>query len=72
MESKRSRVDGKTWGEPNVLAYSKNLFKAGQKLEITKSKKTGSVYIDPLGEKLADGTIRAPKLTASDAFKRFG
>ena len=30
MEYKRSEDGGKTWGEPNVLAYSKNVFEAGQ------------------------------------------
>ncbi len=35
-------------------------------------RKSGRVYIDPHGEKLAGGRIRAPKIKASEAFKRFG
>ena len=30
MEYKRSEDGGETWGDPNVLAYSKNLLDAGQ------------------------------------------
>jgi len=32
----------------------------------------GRVYIDPEGEKLSDGTIRARKIRAAEAIKRFG
>lgn len=32
----------------------------------------GRVYIDPEGEKLSDGTIRARKIRAGEAIKRFG
>lgn len=35
-------------------------------------KRSGRVYIDPLGEKLAGGKIKAPKLNAKEARKRFG
>ena len=34
--------------------------------------KTGRVYIDPFGEKLAGGLIKAPKLKAKEARLRFG
>ena len=37
-----------------------------------KVKKNGRVYIDPHGEKLAGGKIKANKLKAADAFRRFG
>lgn len=33
---------------------------------------SGRVYIDPFGEKLADGKIKADKIRAADAFKKFG
>ena len=36
------------------------------------AKKSGRVYVDPHGEKLAGGKIKAEKLRAIDAFKRFG
>ncbi|WP_442507575.1 hypothetical protein SH528x_006504 [Novipirellula sp. SH528] len=35
-------------------------------------KRAGRVYIDPFGEKLAGGKIKAEKLKSSEAFKRFG
>ena len=35
-------------------------------------KKTGRVYIDPDGEKLSGGRIKANKIKAAEAFKRFG
>jgi hypothetical protein len=35
-------------------------------------KRSGRVYIDPHGEKLAGGRIKANKLRSADAFKRFG
>ena len=35
-------------------------------------KRSGRVYIDPFGEKLAGGKIKAVKLKSSEAFKRFG
>lgn len=34
--------------------------------------RTGRVYIDPEGEKISDGRIRAKKLRTAEAFKRFG
>ncbi len=34
--------------------------------------RTGRVYVDPKGEKLADGKIRAERLGAAEAFKRYG
>ncbi len=37
-----------------------------------KVKKSGRVYVDPLGEQLSDGTILAPKIRAKDAFAKFG
>jgi hypothetical protein len=35
-------------------------------------KRSGRVYVDPHGEKLSDGRIKAEKLKAGDALKRFG
>lgn len=35
-------------------------------------KKGGRVYVDPFGDQLAAGKIRAKKLGAAEAFKRFG
>ncbi|NND98352.1 MAG: hypothetical protein HKN47_13605 [Pirellulaceae bacterium] len=35
-------------------------------------KKSGRVYIDPAGEKLAGGRIKAEKLKSAEAFKRYG
>ncbi len=35
-------------------------------------KKSGRVYIDPHGEKLSGGRIKAEKLNSGEAFKRFG
>lgn len=35
-------------------------------------KKSGRVYIDPLGESLSGGRIKATKLSSSEAIKRFG
>ena len=37
-----------------------------------KIKKSGRVYIDPHGEQLAGGRIKAAKLKSSEALKRFG
>jgi hypothetical protein len=37
-----------------------------------KARKGGRVYIDPAGEKLQDGAIRAPKISASEALKKYG
>ena len=37
-----------------------------------KVRKSGRVYVDPLGEKLSGGRIKARKLKAAEAFKRFG
>jgi hypothetical protein len=34
--------------------------------------RTGRVYIDPQGEKLSDGRIRAKRLTHEDAYRQFG
>ena len=34
--------------------------------------KTGRVYVDPQGEKLADGRIRAKRLKTEDAYRMFG
>lgn len=34
--------------------------------------RTGRVYVDPNGEKLSDGRIRAPRIKVEDAYKRFG
>jgi hypothetical protein len=34
--------------------------------------KTGRVYVDPEGEKLSDGRIRAKRLKSEDAYRRFG
>ncbi len=34
--------------------------------------KSGRVYVDPDGEKLSDGRIRAQKIRAADAFKKYG
>lgn len=35
-------------------------------------KKSGRVYIDPMGEKLSEGRIKAKKLRAKDAFAMYG
>jgi hypothetical protein len=35
-------------------------------------KRSGRVYIDPHGEQLAGGRIKADKLRSADAFRRFG
>lgn len=35
-------------------------------------KKSGRVYIDPMGEKLSKGRIKAKKLRAKDAFAKYG
>jgi hypothetical protein len=35
-------------------------------------KRSGRVYVDPLGEKLSGGRIKAAKLKAGDAFAKFG
>ena len=35
-------------------------------------KRSGRVYIDPFGEKLAGGKIKAEKLRSADAFRKFG
>lgn len=35
-------------------------------------RKSGRVYVDPHGEKLSGGRIKAPKLKAKEAFQRFG
>jgi hypothetical protein len=35
-------------------------------------KPTGRVYVDPLGETVADGLIKAPKITATQARERYG
>jgi hypothetical protein len=35
-------------------------------------KNSGRVYIDPLGEKLSDGRIKADKIKAKDAIAKFG
>jgi hypothetical protein len=35
-------------------------------------KRSGRVYIDPFGEKLSGGRIKAQKLKSAEAFKRFG
>ncbi len=35
-------------------------------------KQGGRVYIDPQGEPLADGRIRAKKISYSEAYKRYG
>jgi Neuraminidase (sialidase) len=40
MEYKRSKDGGKTWGEPIVLAYSKNLFDEGQASELAAKKRS--------------------------------
>lgn len=37
-----------------------------------KVRKSGRVYIDPHGEKLSGGRIKAPKLKAAEAFKKYG
>ncbi len=36
------------------------------------NKRSGRVYIDPFGEKLSGGLIKAPKLDSKEARKRFG
>lgn len=36
------------------------------------NKKSGRVYVDPMGEKLPEGRIKATKLKPVDAIKRFG
>jgi hypothetical protein len=36
------------------------------------NKKSGRIYIDPNGERLAGGTIKAPKLKLHEALERFG
>ena len=33
---------------------------------------TGRLYLDPNGEKLADDTVRAPRITYAEANRRFG
>jgi hypothetical protein len=33
---------------------------------------TGRLYLDPAGEQLADGTIRAPRLNYQQANQRYG
>ncbi len=50
-------------------AYIFNIHVLNVELSITRS---GRVYIDPNGEKLAGGEIRAEKLQAADAIKRYG
>lgn len=35
-------------------------------------KQSGRVYVDPNGEKLAGGQIRAEKLKSAEALKRYG
>ena len=34
--------------------------------------KTGRVYVDPQGEEIGDGKIRAKKIKAAEAFKLYG
>jgi hypothetical protein len=41
-------------------------------LQTGNGRRGGRVYIDPNGEKLSDGRIRAAKLKSSEAFRRFG
>lgn len=41
-------------------------------LAIGKNQLTGRIYIDPEGEKLAGGKIRAKKISSSDAIKLYG
>jgi hypothetical protein len=36
------------------------------------NKQSGRVYVDPTGEKLSGGRIKAAKLKPGDAIKRFG
>jgi hypothetical protein len=50
-------------------AYIFNIHVLNVDPEITRS---GRVYIDPLGEQLAGGKIKARKLQAAEAVKRFG
>jgi hypothetical protein len=35
-------------------------------------KKSGRVYLDPLGEKLAGGLVKAPRITYGEANRRYG
>ena len=35
-------------------------------------KRSGRVYMDPEGESLADGLVKAPRLQAAEAYRRFG
>jgi hypothetical protein len=41
-------------------------------MNLEEGRETGRVYVDPNGEKLADGRIRAKRLTALDAIKLYG
>ena len=34
--------------------------------------RTGRVYIDPLGEKISGGRIKAPRISSAESLKRFG
>ena len=35
-------------------------------------KRSGRVYVDPAGEKISGGRIKADKMKAADAFRRYG
>lgn len=41
-------------------------------MNVVEGKRSGRIYMDPNGEKLADGTIRAKKIGASEAYKLYG
>jgi hypothetical protein len=41
-------------------------------LNVVEGKKTGRVYLDPKGEELSDGRIRARKLKSAEAYKLYG
>lgn len=41
-------------------------------LNVVEGKRSGRVYMDPNGEKIADGKIRARKIGSSEAYKLYG
>jgi len=63
--------DNVHWFESETdKAFIFNLHAIG--LKNTGNKRTGRVYLDPKGEKLADGLIRAPRLNHEQATKLYG
>ena len=39
---------------------------------ILPNKRVGRVYIDPMGEKLSDGRIRARKISSEEVYRKYG